>query len=120
MSIAAAIMGLSQPAMSNRGALDCAGDCSDPLFVRTNKGMVPTPFAEELAPAVRQALVSLASALDGGHRFNPASSTRRFSARPLRHRCGALPTAATGDPQVRLAPNVDLRVLHVPEDRSSK
>jgi DNA-binding transcriptional LysR family regulator len=115
VSIAAAIMGLSQPAMSNR-LTRLRRDCSDPLFVRTNKGMVPTPFAEELAPAVRQALVLLASALDGGHRFDPASSTRRFSL--VLSDIGAvlyLPQLLATLSQ--LAPNVDLRVLHVPEDR---
>src|SRR4051794_27911380 len=78
VSVAAAMIGLSQPAMSNR-LTRLRRDCSDPLFVRTTKGMVPTPFAEELAPTVRQALALLSNALDGGHRFDPASSSRRFS-----------------------------------------
>lgn len=52
---AAQQVGLSQPATSS--ALGRMRRLfGDPLFVRTPQGMVPTPLAEEIAPAVREAL----------------------------------------------------------------
>jgi DNA-binding transcriptional LysR family regulator len=114
VSDAGARIGLSQPAMSNAvGRLRKA--CGDPLFVRTNRGMQPTPFAQQLAPAVRQALTLISAALQAEHRFDPAGSTRRFTL--LLSDIGAvlyLPAllAAIG----RQAPRVDLRVLQLPED----
>ncbi len=75
---AAARLNMTQTAISHaltrlRGAL------GDELFVRTPGGMVPTPFAEQLAGPVREALEGLGAALDGAGRFDPASSARRFT-----------------------------------------
>lgn len=58
---AARQVGLSQPAMSRAlGRLREA--FGDPLFVRTPRGMLPTPRAEQLAPEIRD-LLQRASAL---------------------------------------------------------
>ena len=74
---AAAILGLTQPAVSNALArLRKLFD--DSLFVRTSRGMEPTPFARELAEPVRQALALLESALAHGPGFDPASAARAF------------------------------------------
>lgn len=55
VTAAAQRVGLSQPATSAALAR-MRRQFGDPLFVRTARGMVPTPLAEELAPAVREAL----------------------------------------------------------------
>lgn len=77
VSRTAALMGVSQPAISNalarlRTLLD------DPLFVRTPAGMQPTPRAQALAEPVAQALAQLHSALNVGEAFDPARSERQF------------------------------------------
>ena len=53
VTVAGERIGLSQPAMSNALArLRALFD--DPLFVRTPRGMRPTPFAQQLAQPVRE------------------------------------------------------------------
>lgn len=69
---------LSQPALSHalkrlRESLD------DPLLVRTENGMQPTPQALALLPVVQQALAMLRQGLAPPARFSPANSTRRFT-----------------------------------------
>jgi DNA-binding transcriptional LysR family regulator len=71
-------VGLSQPAVSAalnrlRHLLD------DQLFIRRGNDMVPTPRAEALAGAVRDALTSLEIALIGDRRFDPAAAERTFT-----------------------------------------
>ncbi len=78
VSVAAEHLGLSQPAMSNalkrlRTALN------DELFVRTGRGMQPTPYAASLAKPVAQALALLGQALQPKIAFDPTSSLRRFT-----------------------------------------
>ena len=48
-------LGLTQPAVSNTLA-KLRRQFGDDLFVRTPKGMMPTPFAEQLAEPIGQAL----------------------------------------------------------------
>ncbi|WP_282352929.1 LysR family transcriptional regulator [Pontibacterium granulatum] len=68
---------LSQPAVSH--ALNRMRDeLGDPLLVRTDKGMLPTPRALEMLPAVQQALKLLEATLSPPQPFDPATSTRRF------------------------------------------
>ena len=47
---------------------------NDPLFVRTQRGLLPTPRAEALEPALRQ-LISDATELVSPNEFDPGSST---------------------------------------------
>ncbi|HEU4613642.1 MAG TPA: LysR family transcriptional regulator, partial [Kofleriaceae bacterium] len=69
--------GLSQPAMSRvLGRLRAA--FSDPLFVRTPRGMLPTPRAELLAPQV-EAVLDAAAALVRPASFDPARLARTFT-----------------------------------------
>jgi len=70
-------LGLSQPAMSNalarlRRLLD------DPLFMRTPRGMRPTPFAQRLAIPVQQALDLIRTGLSEPSGFDPKTSDRVF------------------------------------------
>lgn len=69
---------LTQPAVSNalarlRRAVD------DPLFVRAQQGMAPTPAAQALIGPVREALARLRLGLGQRVRFDPAVSERTFS-----------------------------------------
>lgn len=68
---------LSQSAMSHalnrlREQLD------DPLLIRTEKGLQPTPRAQELLPEVRNALRRIERSLSPPQPFDPASSERAF------------------------------------------
>ena len=69
---------LSQPALSHalkrlRESLD------DPLLVRTENGMQPTPRALALLPVVQQALAMLRQGLTPSALFSPGNSSRRFT-----------------------------------------
>jgi DNA-binding transcriptional LysR family regulator len=69
-------LGLSQPAMSH-ALTRLRHMLKDDLFVRTPKGMVPTPRAEQLALPVRAALDGLQHSLEPSQ-FDPSTSTRNF------------------------------------------
>ena len=72
---AAAQMGLTQSAMSSAlGRL--RRQLGDPLFVNTRSGMLPTPRALELAPAVTDALAMVRGALGSREAFDPRRTTR--------------------------------------------
>lgn len=71
-------LGLSQPAVS--AALARLRDqLGDPLFVRVGNGMAPTPRAEAVAPAIRDALARLESALTVTETFRPETAVMTFS-----------------------------------------
>lgn len=70
-------LGLSQPAMSHALAR-LRHMLKDELFIRSPKGMVPTPRAEQLALPVRQALDGLQHSLEPTQ-FDPSKATRTFS-----------------------------------------
>src|SRR5215470_16059827 len=70
-------VGLSQPAMSH--ALNRLRHMlKDDLFVRSPRGMLPTPRAAELALPVRAALDGLQHSLEPT-RFVPSEATRSFA-----------------------------------------
>jgi DNA-binding transcriptional LysR family regulator len=69
-------LGLSQPAMSHALAR-LRRMLKDDLFIRSPKGMIPTPRAEQLALPVRQALEGLQLSLEPT-RFDPSKATRTF------------------------------------------
>lgn len=78
VSRASLVMNLSQSAMSNAlSRLRMFFD--DDLFVSNGRGMVLTPKAEELAPAVRETLLHVQSAITNRASFDPAGSGREFS-----------------------------------------
>lgn len=77
VSTAADKLGMTQPAVSNalkrlRTALN------DELFLRTARGMEPTPYALHLAEPVVYALNAIQTALSTRDSFDPATSTRSF------------------------------------------
>ena len=72
VSRAAEALGLTQPAVSNRLAR-LRALFGDELFLRTPAGMVPTPFAEQLAVPVEQALALLHAGINQRVRFDPAT-----------------------------------------------
>jgi DNA-binding transcriptional LysR family regulator len=70
-------VGLSQSAMSHAlGRLRSA--FNDPLFVRLPRGLQPTPVANEVAPALREALRMIRGSLER-KTFDAAVSTRVFN-----------------------------------------
>ncbi|HEY9095373.1 MAG TPA: LysR family transcriptional regulator [Hydrogenophaga sp.] len=77
-SLAAERLGMSQPAVSN--ALRRLRELlNDELFVRTAKGMEPTPYALHLAEPVVYALNALQTALSSKETFDPLTSERTFN-----------------------------------------
>ncbi|MBU1359344.1 MAG: LysR family transcriptional regulator [Gammaproteobacteria bacterium] len=71
-------LGLSQPAVSNAlGRLRKL--TGDTLFLRTTRGMEPTPFAEQWAEPVAQALALIQGALNQKMAFDPATARRAFT-----------------------------------------
>lgn len=78
VSIVAETLGITQPAVSN--ALKRLRTLlKDELFLRTARGMEPTPFALQLAEPVAYALGTLHSALNQNVIYDPATSARTFT-----------------------------------------
>lgn len=78
VSRVAAVLGMSQPAVSSAlGRL--RNSLGDALFLRTQRGMEPTPYALQLAEPIALALDGLQQALNVRASFDPASSERRFT-----------------------------------------
>lgn len=69
-------LGLSQPAMSH-ALTRLRHMLKDDLFIRSPKGMLPTPRAEQLAAPVRMALDGLQQSLEPTQ-FDPSKATRKF------------------------------------------
>jgi DNA-binding transcriptional LysR family regulator len=71
-------LGLSQPAVSNALArLRKLTD--DTLFLRTTRGMEPTPYAQQLAEPFAYALGVIHSAVNQKTSFDPATAKRAFT-----------------------------------------
>jgi DNA-binding transcriptional LysR family regulator len=77
VSHAAQNLGLSQSAVSMSLAR-LRRHFNDPMFVRTSRGMEPTPYAEGLFAELKEASERLESALGHRPRFDPATSDRMF------------------------------------------
>lgn len=77
VTVASKQIGLSQPAMSYSLAR-LRAVFGDPLFIRVDNSMQPTPRALALAPAVKRILDVLQGELLGGGGFDPAASVRQF------------------------------------------
>jgi len=78
VSRVAEALGLTQPAVSNALAR-LRRHLGDELFLRTSRGMEPTPLAQQLAAPVSQALSGLHAALNQRDTFDPATSRRAFT-----------------------------------------
>ena len=77
VSTAAEKLGLTQPAVSN-ALKRLRAVTKDDLFLRTSRGMEPTPYALHLAEPVVYALGALQTAFTTRDSFDPLSSTRNF------------------------------------------
>jgi len=78
VSAAADSLGMSQPGVSNAlGRLRVLLD--DELFLRTSRGMEPTPFAAQLAESISLALATIHSTLNQQASFDPSTSKRNFT-----------------------------------------
>ena len=71
-------LGLSQPAVSN-ALKRLRLLLKDELFVRTARGMEPTPYALQLVTPIADTLVALENALSQRDIFDPANSERTFT-----------------------------------------
>ncbi|MCO4784327.1 LysR family transcriptional regulator [Marinomonas atlantica] len=104
---------LSQPAMSRtlsrlREAFD------DPLFIRTNKGMLPTTKALALEMPLRQILEQM-NGLNNEREFDPRKSERVFRLQTSHYQAQAyMPTIA--ERFYQLAPNASLETSLVTEN----
>ncbi len=78
VSRVAETLGLTQPAVSNTLA-KLRKQFGDELFVRSPAGMVPTPFAEQLAEPIGYALGMIHSGLNQHRAFDPATVKRSFT-----------------------------------------
>jgi DNA-binding transcriptional LysR family regulator len=106
---AAKRLSVTQSAVSN-GLARLRAALGDPLFVRSGRGLVATPRAEELRPLIAQAIGQLAAAVEGGGAFAPGDSTRRFTiAAADNHQVREIPLVAAAF--ARALPRADLRVV---------
>jgi DNA-binding transcriptional LysR family regulator len=71
-------LGISQPAVSNSLA-KLRRLFGDELFLRTPKGMEPTPYAEQLAESVGYALAMIHSGVNQRTSFDPGNAARPFT-----------------------------------------
>ena len=77
VSVAAEKLGLTQPAVSN-ALKRLRSVLKDDLFLRTSRGMEPTPYALHLSEPVIYALNALQTAFTTRDSFDPQTSTRKF------------------------------------------
>jgi DNA-binding transcriptional LysR family regulator len=113
ITVAARRVGLSQPAMSSALAR-LRRTFDDPLFVRTARGMQPTPHAQLLAPPIQRACELVAGSLTLGAAFNPAASTATFTFYMTDIGEGVFLPKLIGALEHR-APRVKVKVLRIPE-----
>ncbi|SVE44453.1 uncharacterized protein METZ01_LOCUS497307, partial [marine metagenome] len=71
------VLGITQPAVSN--ALSrLRKNFDDELFVRTSKGMIPTPVAQNMIKDIRQALDLIRNSISESDSFNPKTAQINF------------------------------------------
>ena len=78
VSKVAEILGMTQPGVSN-ALKRMRVLLGDELFVRTARGMEPTPYALRLAEPIGYALSTIYDTLNEVAHFDPATSTRKFT-----------------------------------------
>jgi DNA-binding transcriptional LysR family regulator len=114
VSQAAANIGATQPAISI-GLGKLRRLFNDPLFVRTSRGMEPTPHAEEVIKPIREAIALLRSTLGSKVIFDPLTSTRTFRISMTDiSQIVMLPALMTYLGQA--APSVGIEILHIAEE----
>ena len=78
VTAAAARLHVTAPAVSNALAR-LRGVLGDPLFVRSGRGLVPTPRTIELAPVLARAFHEIESSLAREEHFDPKTCTRELT-----------------------------------------
>src|SRR5260370_31329210 len=84
---------------------------NDPLFVRTSRGMEPTPHAIAVMKPVREAIALVRSALGQQAVFDPLKSTRAFRIAMADISQAVMRPALITDLEPR-APSVAIDILH--------
>jgi DNA-binding transcriptional LysR family regulator len=106
---AARRIGLSQPAMSS--ALNRLRTLfADELFIRTSRGMRPTPRAAELTDPLRSALTQVRRTLGRREPFNPATADGRHFTIAVTDYADLVVIPKLTRMFRKVAPNVELRV----------
>jgi DNA-binding transcriptional LysR family regulator len=114
VSRAAANIGATQPSISIALA-KLRRTFNDPLFVRTSRGMEPTPHAEAVIKPIREAIALLRSTLGSRVVFDPLTSTRKFRiAMTDISQIVMLPALMTH--LEKAAPSVSIDILHITRD----
>lgn len=109
VSSAAVELGMPQPAVS-RALSKLRKHFNDPLFVRAQYGMEPTPFAVELSPYIDEMVMLYENSLARGLRFDPATSNRIF--RVAGSEVGHVLLFSRLMPEIfRVAPNIQLHAV---------
>jgi Transcriptional regulator len=71
------VLGITQPAVSN--ALARLRDLfNDELFIRTSRGMIPTPVANQLIGDIRNALSLIQNTISVSDKFDPSTAEMTF------------------------------------------
>ncbi len=71
------VLGITQPAVSN--ALARLRDLfNDELFIRTSRGMIPTPVANQLIGDIRNALSLIQNTISVSEKFDPSTANMTF------------------------------------------
>ena len=71
------VLGITQPAVSN--ALARLRDLfNDELFIRTSRGMIPTPVANQLIGDIRSALSLIQNTISVSEKFDPSTAEMTF------------------------------------------
>jgi DNA-binding transcriptional LysR family regulator len=78
VSAVAEKLGMTQPGVSN-ALKRLRLLLGDDLFLRTSRGMEPTPYATQLAEPIGYALSTIQNTLSQVSTFDPASSARKFT-----------------------------------------
>ena len=115
VSGAATVLNLTQPAVSN--ALRRLRDLtSDDLFIRTRRGMEPTPYAVAAADSLAEGLRLIRHGLERAAPFDPKTSRRRF--RILMNDAGEMVFLPRLMPHLRReAPGLELQIIQMPYAR---
>lgn len=106
---AAQRLGMTQPALSN--ALSrLRVTLRDPLFIRERYGVKPTQKAEEMAPAIAEALARLDDVVLGQQDFDPLTAERLFVIAPNSYVEFVMAPAIVAQLR-RRAPGIKLRLI---------
>lgn len=111
---AARVLHITQPAVSN-ALKRLRAAFGDPLFVRTPRGVAPTPVADNIAARVKEALHMLNVSLTEGEKFAPQRSEKVFVL-ALHDIDEAILLPGLVEQLQAAAPSVSLECVAVPRD----